>query len=137
MLISWVVTLRRLVGSYQRFSPKDRNSMYFRNVDIWPRAYTASQSRRSTFSYLFLVFQKFIFADISKLLVHEFVLHFSRFWFHDALYNIVTYSGVLFTMELYYTPKSQPTTVKHNQQLFEHTYTSNLYGLGPLTLSFL
>jgi hypothetical protein len=37
------------------------------------------------------------------------------------VYNIVTYSGVLFTMELYYTPKSQYTTVKHSQQLLEHT----------------
>jgi hypothetical protein len=46
--------------------------------------------------------------------------------------DIVTYSGVLFTMELYCTPKSQPTTVKHNQQLFEQSYTSNLYGLGTL-----
>jgi hypothetical protein len=35
--------------------------------------------------------------------------------------DIVTYSGVLFTMELYCTPKSQYTTVKHSQQLFEHT----------------
>jgi hypothetical protein len=29
--------------------------------------------------------------------------------------------GVLFTKELYCTPKSQYTTVKHSQQLFEHT----------------
>jgi hypothetical protein len=48
---------------------------------------------------------------------------------------IVTYSRVLFTMELYCTPKSQHTTVKHSQQLFEHTYRSNLYGLGTLTQS--
>jgi hypothetical protein len=47
--------------------------------------------------------------------------------------HIVTYSGVLFTMELYCTPKSQHTTVKHSQQLFEHTYMSNLYGLRTLT----
>jgi hypothetical protein len=72
--------------------------------------------------------------------------------------NIVTYSGVIFTMELYCTPefntqllitissttntpgatsledpRTQLTTVKHSQQLFEHTYTSNLYGLGTLT----
>jgi hypothetical protein len=51
----------------------------------------------------------------------------------NQLINIVTYSGVLFTMELYCTPKSQHTTVKHSQQLFGHTYTSNLYGLGTLT----
>jgi hypothetical protein len=47
--------------------------------------------------------------------------------------NIVTLSGVLFTMELYCTPKSQYTTVIHSQKLFEHTYTSDLYGLGTLT----
>jgi hypothetical protein len=28
--------------------------------------------------------------------------------------------------------KSQYTTVKHSQQLFEHTYTSNLHSLGTL-----
>jgi hypothetical protein len=36
-------------------------------------------------------------------------------------------------MELYCNSKTQHTTVKHSQQLFEHTYTSNLYGLGTLT----
>jgi hypothetical protein len=41
--------------------------------------------------------------------------------------------GVLFTKELYCTPKSQYTTVKHGQKLFEHTYTSDLYGPGALT----
>jgi hypothetical protein len=45
---------------------------------------------------------------------------------------VVTYSGVLFTMELYCTPKGQYTTVKHSQQLFEHTYTSDPHGLGTL-----
>jgi hypothetical protein len=33
-------------------------------------------------------------------------------------------------MELYYT---QYTTVKHSQQLFEHTYTSDPHGLETLT----
>jgi hypothetical protein len=46
--------------------------------------------------------------------------------------NIVTYSGVLFTMELYCAPKGQYTTVKHSQQLFEHTYTSDLTSTGTL-----
>jgi hypothetical protein len=36
-------------------------------------------------------------------------------------------------MELYCNPKSQYTTVKHSQQLFEHTYTSSPHGLGTLT----
>jgi hypothetical protein len=31
-------------------------------------------------------------------------------------------------MELYCTPKSQYTTVKHSRQPFEHTYTSDPYG---------
>jgi hypothetical protein len=35
-------------------------------------------------------------------------------------------------MELYCTPKSQYTTVKHSQKLFEHTYASDLYGPGAL-----
>jgi hypothetical protein len=47
--------------------------------------------------------------------------------------NIVTYSRVLFTMELCYNSKIQHTTVNYNQQLSEHTYTSNKYGLGTLT----
>jgi hypothetical protein len=41
--------------------------------------------------------------------------------------------GVLFTKELYCTPETQYTTVKHSQKLFEHTYTSDLYDLGTLT----
>jgi hypothetical protein len=36
-------------------------------------------------------------------------------------------------MELYYNSKIQHTTVNYNQQLSEHTYTSNIYGLGTLT----
>jgi hypothetical protein len=47
-------------------------------------------------------------------------------------YSPVTYSGVLFTMKLYCTPRSQHTSVKHSRQLFEHTYTSNLSGTGTL-----
>jgi hypothetical protein len=45
-------------------------------------------------------------------------------------HHTVTYSGVLFTMELYCSSKSQHTTVKHSQKLFRHMYTSNPYGLG-------
>jgi hypothetical protein len=40
--------------------------------------------------------------------------------------------GSLFTMDLLHS-KSQYTTVKHSQQLFEHTYTSDPHGLGTLT----
>jgi hypothetical protein len=29
-----------------------------------------------------------------------------------------------------YDPRTQLTTAKHGQQLFEHTHTSSLYGLG-------
>jgi hypothetical protein len=57
----------------------------------------------------------------------------SSFVFLCNYHYTVTYSGVLFMMELYCTPKSQHTTVKHSQKLFEHTYTSDLYGLGTHT----
>jgi hypothetical protein len=50
---------------------------------------------------------------------------------HESLYCNVL--GVLITKELYCTPKSQYTTVKHSRQLFEHTYTSDPHGLGTLT----
>jgi hypothetical protein len=47
------------------------------------------------------------------------------FIIHDkykhAILNYCNILGVLFTMELYCTPKSQYTTVKHSHQLFEHT----------------
>jgi hypothetical protein len=48
----------------------------------------------------------------------------------------VKYCNVLegsIQMELYWNSKTQHTTFKQNQQLSEHTYTSNLYGLGTLT----
>jgi hypothetical protein len=68
------------------------------------------------------------------LIIHTSTLPtLSIIWQTTGPFSIVTYSGVLFTMELYCTPKSQHTTVKHSQQLFEHTYTSDLHGLGTLT----
>jgi hypothetical protein len=45
--------------------------------------------------------------------------------------NIVTYSGPIRDGTLLH-PKVQYTTVKHSQKLFEHTYTSDLYGPGSL-----
>jgi hypothetical protein len=54
--------------------------------------------------------------------------------YYVTLPHILLYrTRVLFTMELYCTPKSQHTTVKHSQELLEHTYMSDLYGLGTLT----
>jgi hypothetical protein len=47
--------------------------------------------------------------------------------------DIVTYSGCSIHDGTLLHSKSQYTTVKHSQQLFEHTYTSNLYGPGTLT----
>jgi hypothetical protein len=47
------------------------------------------------------------------------VLEFSNLKFLRIRYCNVL--GVLLTKELYCTPKSQYTTVKHSQQLFEHT----------------
>jgi hypothetical protein len=49
-----------------------------------------------------------------------------------VLLHIVTYSGSIHEGTLLHS-KSQYTTVKHSRQLFEHTYTPNLYGLGTLT----
>jgi hypothetical protein len=48
-------------------------------------------------------------------------------------YNIATYSGFSIHDVTLLLSKSQYTTVKHSQKLFEHTYTSNPYGLGTLT----
>jgi hypothetical protein len=44
-----------------------------------------------------------------------------------VMYSGSIHDGIL----LHY--KSQYTTVKHSQKLFEHMYTSDLYGLGTLT----
>jgi hypothetical protein len=51
-----------------------------------------------------------------------------------TLYSIyiVTYSGSIRDGTLLH-PKSQYTTVKHSQKLFEHTYTSDPHGLGTHT----
>jgi hypothetical protein len=46
---------------------------------------------------------------------------------------IVTYSGCSIHDGTLLHSKSQYTTVKHSRQLFEHTYTSDLYGLGTPT----
>jgi hypothetical protein len=46
---------------------------------------------------------------------------------------IVTNSQVLFHNGTLLHSKSQYTTVKHSRKLFEHVYTSDLYGLGTLT----
>jgi hypothetical protein len=42
--------------------------------------------------------------------------------------NIATYSGFSIHDRTLLHSKSQYTTVKHSQQLFEHTYMSDLYG---------
>jgi hypothetical protein len=47
--------------------------------------------------------------------------------------DIVTYSGFCIHDGTLLHSKSQYTTVKHSRKLFEHTYTSDLYGLGTLT----
>jgi hypothetical protein len=46
---------------------------------------------------------------------------------------IVTYSGFSIHDGTLLHSKSQYTTVKHSRKLFEHAYTSDLYGLGTLT----
>jgi hypothetical protein len=62
-----------------------------------------------------------------------FLLKYNNSLWANWLNILRVVSGVLFTMELYCTMKSKDTTVRHSQQLFEHTYTSNLYDLGTLT----
>jgi hypothetical protein len=49
------------------------------------------------------------------------------------LYYTVTYSGFSIHDGTLLHSKSQYTTVKHSRQLFEHMYTSDLYGLGTPT----
>jgi hypothetical protein len=46
------------------------------------------------------------------------------------MYNTVMYSGVLFIMELYCTPKSQFSTVKHSQKASKHTSGQSIVGLS-------
>jgi hypothetical protein len=46
--------------------------------------------------------------------------------------NTVTYSGFSIHDGNLLHSKSQYTTVKHSRKLFEHTYTSDLYGTGTL-----
>jgi hypothetical protein len=47
--------------------------------------------------------------------------------------HIVTYSGFSIHDGTLLHSRSQYTTVKHSQQLLEHTYTSDPHGLGTLT----
>jgi hypothetical protein len=47
--------------------------------------------------------------------------------------HIVTYSGFSIHDGTLLHSKSQYTTVKHSQQLLEHTYTSDPHGLGTPT----
>jgi hypothetical protein len=47
--------------------------------------------------------------------------------------HTVTYSGCSIHDGTLLHPKSQYTTVKHSRKLFEHTYTSDLDGLGTPT----
>jgi hypothetical protein len=54
-------------------------------------------------------------------------------FFFAGFEHSVTYSGFSIHDGTLLHSRSQYTTVKHSQQLFEHTYTSNLYGLGTLT----
>jgi hypothetical protein len=47
--------------------------------------------------------------------------------------HIVAYSGCSISRWNFIALKVQYTTVNYSQQLSEHTYTSDLYGLGTLT----
>jgi hypothetical protein len=52
---------------------------------------------------------------------------------HSQDMYTVTYSGFSIHDGTLLHSKSQYTTVKYSHKLFEHTYTSELYGLGTLT----
>jgi hypothetical protein len=53
--------------------------------------------------------------------------------FIACIIDIWTYSGCSIHDGTLLHSKSQYTTVKHSRQLFEHTYTSDLYGIETLT----
>jgi hypothetical protein len=86
--------------------------------------------------------------DLYTCLVHLFFHHFYCphhthllcDFIYTNLYTILNYTilycnvfGVLYSRWNFITLQSQYTTVKHSRQLFEHTYTSDLHGLGTLT----
>jgi hypothetical protein len=54
-------------------------------------------------------------------------------WLKWQIKNIITYSGCSIHDGTLLHSKSHYTTVKHGQQLLEHTYTSDLYGPATLT----
>jgi hypothetical protein len=51
----------------------------------------------------------------------------------DSFHSIVMYSGFSIHDGSLLHSRSQYTTVKHSQKLFEHTYTSDPHGLGTPT----
>jgi hypothetical protein len=62
---------------------------------------------------------------MSKIFRLPTLLHYEEY--------IVTYSGFSIHDGTLLHSKSQYTTIKHSQQLFKHTYTSDPHGLGTLT----
>jgi hypothetical protein len=52
---------------------------------------------------------------------------------HNEELHIVTYLGFSIHDGTLLHSKSQYTTVKHSQKLFEHTYASDPHGFGTLT----
>jgi hypothetical protein len=54
-------------------------------------------------------------------------------WTSVPIVHTVTYSGCSIHDGTLLHSKSQYTTVKHSQQLLEHTYTSDPHSLGTLT----
>jgi hypothetical protein len=57
---------------------------------------------------------------------------YSRLKLGGEIQHTVTYSGCSIREGTLLHSKVQYTTVKHSQKLFEHTYTSDLYGPGAL-----
>jgi hypothetical protein len=94
---------------------------------------TSSRPTLILFSTLFNVVPlgRHTFGSSSKCQIRNctvFFHHPSHLW-----HQCVTYRGFYSRWKFIFVPETQHTTVKHSQQLFEHAYTSNLYGLGTLT----
>jgi hypothetical protein len=76
---------------------------------------------------------------LKRTAINFFSLYFALFYnlkFINLYINLQKYCNVLgmfYSRWNFIALQSQYTTVKHSQQLLEHAYTSDVYGLGTLT----